>query len=279
MKSWMHGTLPLIAAAWIAASPAAPLGSGTTPEDAASDAVRERVPVIVELFTSEGCSSCPLAESLLREFERKQPVAGVEIIGIVEHVDYWNSLGWTDPFSSEQFTQRQSDYTRRLGSRRVYTPQLVVDGRHELVGSDRAEALRSIADAARQPRARVVVSPAGEKRIGDSTVSLLVRVTDLPDDAAPADVLLAVVETKLVSSITAGENVGRRLRHSAVVRELSVIGKLGARGTFVRETRVRLSDEWISTNLRIVVFVQERPGGRILGAGSTALVTANEPAG
>src|SRR3954465_9521266 len=95
-----------------------------------------RVPVVVELFTSEGCSSCPPADALLSRLAKEQPVAGAQIIPLGMHVTYWDQLGWKDPASLPDATTRQQDYGRVFGEDRVYTPQAVVDGHDELVGSD-----------------------------------------------------------------------------------------------------------------------------------------------
>src|SRR5215213_894825 len=121
----------------------------------------DRAPVLVELFTSEGCSSCPPADALLETLDRTQPVAGAETIVLSEHVDYWNQIGWTDPFSSEQFSQRQQAYAKRLRIDGAYTPQMVVDGTAEFVGSDRKVGLAAIGKAAGIPKAVVRISAAG----------------------------------------------------------------------------------------------------------------------
>src|SRR2546430_11354979 len=109
-------------------------------------------PVLVELFTSEGCSSCPPADLLLSRLQQSQPIAGVEVIALSEHVDYWNQLGWTDPFSLAGLTERQRQYAAALRGEGVYTPQMVLDGKTGFVGSDSQKALGAIAQAAKSPR-------------------------------------------------------------------------------------------------------------------------------
>src|SRR3954462_2451752 len=114
-----------------------------------------RTPVIVELFTSEGCSSCPPADLLLNHLQQAQPVPGVQVISLSEHVDYWNQLGWTDPFSSAGFSERQKQYANIFRGDGVFTPQMVVDGKSQLVGSDSQKALRAITEAAKAQKAVV----------------------------------------------------------------------------------------------------------------------------
>ena len=116
----------------------------------------EPVPVLVELFTSEGCSSCPPADALLAKLDAAQPVAGARVIVLSEHVTYWNSLGWRDPFSSDAMTERQHQYADRFGLSDVYTPQAVVDGAAELVGSDGRAMLQAITKAAATAKVEVL---------------------------------------------------------------------------------------------------------------------------
>jgi hypothetical protein len=221
------------------------------------------VPVVVELFTSEGCSSCPPADAVLIDLVERQPIAGVQVIGLSEHVDYWDRQGWKDPFSDHVFTQRQTAYARASGSPDVYTPQMFVDGGAPFVGSDRAAALAAIRRAASQPKPEIDVSVAG-------TSSYAVAIG--PNRAlAGAQVWLAIVEDGLSSNVTGGENSGRALRHASVTRRLTALGKAGKDGSFAREGRLDLDSRWEPAALRAIVIAQPGSFGRIAAARSIPL--------
>lgn len=221
-------------------------------------------PVLVELFTSEGCSSCPPADKLLTDLDDNQPVNGAQVIVLSEHVDYWNRLGWKDPFSSAQFTERQTGYSTTLGVEDIYTPQMIVDGRTEFVGNQRATALEAIAKAAQSPKATI---GAAIKTSVSNSINLAIRVGDVPDVSRgdTADVFLAITESGLMSEVARGENAGRRLTHSAVARRLVKIGAIEGRD-FNAEPTVHLDSVWKRARLRAVIFVQERASRRVLGA-------------
>ncbi len=254
MKRFVLVWLPVLAAAGALAA-----YRPTTPPAAA------RVPVVVELFTSEGCSSCPAADAALRELEAAQSVPGAEVIALGQHVDYWNRLGWKDPFSAAQFTDRQRAYAAGFGTG-SYTPQAVVNGQVEFVGSNRAALVAAIAKAAQGPRTAVQLTHEGRG-------ALAVQVAALPAGAPAADVLLVITETGLATQVGRGENAGRLLRHAAVVRALRSLGPASGRATF--SVPLALRPEWKTENLRAVVLVQEPATHRIVGAASLPLGAAN----
>jgi hypothetical protein len=229
------------------------------------------VPVLVELFTSEGCSSCPPADELLMRLVQTQPIPGVQIIALSEHVDYWNRLGWKDPYSSAEFTERQNGYARVFGNDDIYTPQMVVDGGIGFVGGSESRAREAIAAAARLPKAGIEIKP-GDSRDG-SAMPLVIRVSSSGEfkPGTEAEVLLALIEDGLRSDVSRGENAGRNLTHTAVVRRLVTLGgvKLTSGDVFTVEPAV--NKDWKKERLRAVVFVQERASRRVLGAAAVAI--------
>jgi hypothetical protein len=212
------------------------LGSGAGPE---------RAPVLVELFTSEGCSSCPPADRLL---EALDPTA----IVLSEHVDYWDRLGWRDPFSSHASTLRQEAYAYRFGTEGPYTPEMVVDGAAEFVGSDARRAGAEIARAARRSVVVVRISRDGRSlRVETGAVD---RTTD---------VMLAIADDRDASQVLRGENRGRNLRHVSVLREMRKLATLPKGAAFSRD----VSPGRDVSGKRLVIFLQESKLGRVSGAG------------
>jgi hypothetical protein len=223
-----------------------------------------QTPVVVELFTSEGCSSCPPADQVLLRLESRPKLfgaTGIEVIALGEHVDYWDQLGWKDRFSSPLFSARQQDYGKAFHLESVYTPQIVVNGQKEVLGSDSRAVQDAIRDAARDRRAEVTLA-----MTSPDTVSF--RVAKLPPDSHEADVLLGVAESGLITPVLGGENSGHMLRHAAVVRSLSSVGRLDPKrpGEFTATAQLNLRPDWNRANLKLVLFVQDRTNRRILGA-------------
>lgn len=240
-------------------------------EPAPRPAQGQRTPVVVELFTSEGCSSCPPADALLARLDKMQPVPGAEVIALKQHVDYWNHLGWRDPYSSEQFSARQEGYARAFGNNGLYTPQMIVDGQTEFVGSEESRARQAIAQAARSPKAAVHLAWASNPEAGNA-VPLEVHVEKFEGAMAgdTAEVFLAVTESNLHSEISSGENAGRKLDHTAVVRTLERIGIADPQAAaFAARRIIEISPGWKRENLRAVVFVQGIRRRRMLAAAST----------
>src|SRR5882762_6051809 len=177
----------------------------STESEAAKPADANATPVVVELFTSEGCSSCPPADEVLSKLDKMQPIQGVEVIALGEHVDYWNKLGWIDPYSSAEFSNRQSSYADAFGQESVYTPQMIVDGRDEFAGGNGNKAHDAIIKAARSPKAKVeLLTGPGSRGSNDKDLRLSIHVSDLPQVTAgdAADGLLAITENNLRSEVS-----------------------------------------------------------------------------
>src|SRR5712691_5175551 len=238
------------------------------PQASEKTAEMSRTPVVVELFTSEGCSSCPPADALLAKLANEQPLANVQLIALEEHVDYWNDLGWTDPFSSRDWTERQYVYDEALKNKNPYTPQMVVDGTVEFVGNHPPKAHEAILKAASNAKIPVMLVPGSPKGSGKESFSVKTGKFEGATKGDPAEVWLAVTEAGLHSAVTRGENAGEDLHHAAVVRSMRKIGEAKADGetSFAGDANVSLQKEWKRENLRAVVFVQEKKSRRILGA-------------
>jgi hypothetical protein len=174
------------------------------------------VPVLLELFTSEGCSSCPPADRLLQILDEKQPVAGADLIVVSEHVDYWDRLGWKDPFSSPQYSARQQDYTNRYNFDGVYTPQLVVDGRYGFVGSDGREATAAIQKAIRAHKLMITISNVA--RSGNAVSARIELPVDENFKGTRGILYVALADNRQESHVARGENGGRTLSHASSKR-------------------------------------------------------------
>ena len=243
-----------------AASPAA---------GASSDDTR-RTPVLIELFTSEGCSSCPPADALLERLDRSQPITGAELIVLSEHVDYWNHIGWKDPYSSREYSERQSAYAEHFGLSSIYTPQMVVDGHIELVGSDERRAIQAVENETKVQKTPLSLSAIHFE--SNNKISLHVETGPLPPyiPAKSANLFLEIADDSDESHVNGGENDGRTLKHVAVLRDLVPVGTVGRIDKFSRDMTVKLGNG-NRGNLRLVAILQEPATGRVWGAVSARL--------
>ncbi|HXM22459.1 MAG TPA: DUF1223 domain-containing protein [Terriglobales bacterium] len=246
--------------AWVLAFAPQPLRGS----DAASDVC---IPVLVELFTSEGCSSCPPADRFLQTLDG-QPVQGAEMIVLSEHVDYWNHIGWKDPYSDSFYSQRQSAYAKRFGLDSVYTPQMVVDGTSEFVGSNSELADKAFRRALGVAKLRVHLSSVSADASNTLHAHLEIGVLDASFGSREAGVYFAVALNHAESQVSAGENSGHRLAHVSVVKSLTEIGALKQGQALAQDVQLKLEPGPDSRNLRLIAFVQEPRQGRVLGAAS-----------
>jgi len=238
---------------------------------AASDVAAPASPagILIELFTSEGCSSCPPADALLQQLERWQPVAGAQLIVLSEHVDYWNHDGWTDPYSSHFFTERQNAYSDHFKLATVYTPQMVVDGNREFLGSDGRLALQACqkASGVRKIPIRISLIPGGAQQNSDK---LLAHVeADALEESSKlkqADIYVVVALNSAESQVKGGENQGRRLSHVAVVQSLAKIGSVKKGKGFAQDVSLKLEPHTDAGRVRVIAFMQESGQGQVLGA-------------
>jgi hypothetical protein len=223
----------------------------------------QRSPVLVELFTSEGCSSCPPADAVLAKLDQTQPFAGAEIIALGEHVDYWDQLGWHDRFSSHQYTDRQNQYRFRFHLDDVYTPQIIVDGTAPFVGNDVPHIVRAISSAGHTTKIDLALS---KPALDGSHVSFTVSSSAPPNLLSNADLYAALVDPTDTTNVQRGENKGQVLHHVAVVRSLQKIAKLNELASGPLHAQLLAPANSEAATMRIVVFAQ-RPGeGAVVGA-------------
>jgi len=234
----------------------------------------EDSPVVLELFTSQGCSSCPPADALLSELGSSTK----DVIPLAYHVDYWNHLGWSDPFSSRLFSKRQSDYARAMKLEGDYTPQMVVAGEQQFVGSDRQGITRGIAIARQAPvlgrvGLHTFLNPSGSHRLRIKLKAQMARESGTRRSL----MMMAIFENALVTKIRRGENGGRQITYDYTVRRLlSAFEFDAAPGTSVdKELNVDLDPSWSLSHLGVAAFIQNPISLRINGAASEYPIARN----
>jgi len=245
---------------------ASPSGLGQQGGNRSSGNVNADVahPVLVELFTSEGCSSCPPADVLLQNLDTIQPIRGAHLIVLSEHVTYWDHDGWKDPNSSDTLTERQSSYEHSLGVPESYTPQFVVDGSQDANLSDPRSIETKLTKAALAPKLAIRIADVTVDEGNPATLRTHID-TDPNFDKHNADVFVALALDHVESQVLRGENGGKHLVHVAVVRQLAKIGKLPKEKTFSQDVQLKLKPGEDAQNLRVIVFAQETDG-KVLGA-------------
>jgi hypothetical protein len=223
--------------------------------------------VLVELFTSEGCSSCPPADEFLRQVNGQTTPSGTLIVGLSEHVTYWNSGGWRDPYSASVYTDRQDAYGSRLRLDSVYTPQAVVNGEAQVVGSDRKAILKAIDNSGPAPTLAVHIASAEL-----SGNALTIRYSVSGTTSGPkADIFAVVAADAASSKVLRGENAGHTLAHAAAARSLERIATVQG-ATEEKTARVVLSTGVIpSPSLHLVLFAQATGMGRIFSVATIPL--------
>lgn len=223
-------------------------------------------PVLVELFTSEGCSSWPPADKLLADLDAMQPIPGAQVIVLSEHVTYWDHEGWRDPYSLDEVTDRQRWYDDEFGLSQAYTPQAVVDGAVQALGSDEQKLAQAISAAAADPKEDLAIENAAWT--GDG-VSFVIRHGDLTAGKSKQQLIGVLAEDETVTSVKSGENAGKTLRNIAVVRTLK---ELNATTEGVLTMKLPGEDKRATGPVRLVVIAADKHNGRVLGIAEQTVV-------
>jgi hypothetical protein len=265
----------------LAATLAAPLpaGSQEQPLGETPASAPERVPVLVEMFTSQNCPNSPAGESILTRLDRAQPIEGVRVVPLAFHVPYWDSASWKDPFAHAHHQWRQNQYSKRSKSNDVYTPQFVIDGDTGVSGRSEGAVRKAIVQAAKSPKAtiRLELRPSREED-PPRTVRIGIDVAGIPAElrgaaGQEAEILVAVAEKNLVTEIAGGKNVGTHVEQTGVVRTWMPLGHVNAQGDaiFPPEHLLTLDPSWKLSDLTAVVWIQQKPCARVVGLGTLAL--------
>lgn len=199
---------------------------------------------VVELFTSEGCSSCPPADQLLSDLKKQN---NPQVFLLAFHVDYWNYLGWKDPFSDAKYSARQNDYASALNAE-VYTPQMIVNGGKVFVGSSRQEANDAIMAALNQPASLQINF---KSNYNEKEKKLTVKYT--VDGEIKDQVLnIALIENEVTNNVSRGENSGRTLHHENVVRDFKTVSL----SKVSNEIIIDLPDDLVPKNASLILYSQ-----------------------
>ena len=220
---------------------------------------------LLELYTSEGCSSCPPADRWLSTLTAKKNVPEA-LLPLAFHVDYWNDLGWNDPYSQAKFSDRQRQHSRRRGARFVITPQFLLDGQpyqRPLLFDDLDAKTQSINRT--PPRATIRISES--RQIFEINAQIDARVTE--PSLQMAELFVAIVENNLQSAVGSGENAGALLKHDFVVRDLRGPVAVDANGRASHRISIRLEPHWKPRDVRLAAFLQHRQSGQVLQALAT----------
>ena len=232
------------------------------PTDVGEDAI------LVELFTSQGCSSCPPADKVLQKLNQEAQDGKLSLVALSYHVDYWNRLGWRDPYSQAAFSDRQRIYARHINDRGVYTPQLVINGQSGHIGSRQREVRAAIAEANLLP---VEIEAAATWSQQENTIKIDYNLSEFRDQAT---LQLALVSTEVDNEVPRGENRGRHLSHTNVVRELIAIEQTDTEGSYSVDLPAELQG---NADLAVVLFVQNTRNMAVLG--TSALVVPSLASG
>jgi hypothetical protein len=269
--------LALVLAAGLAA--AVPVASQEEPPAGTAAAAPERVPVLVEMFTSHNCPNSPAGESILTRLDRTQPIEGVRVVPLAFHVPYWDSASWKDPFAHAHHQWRQNQYAKQSKSGDVYTPQFVIDGDTGVSGRGEGAVNKAIVKAAKVPKATIRLEQRSSREDDPArTVRIGIDIAGIPAElrgsaGQEAEILLAVAERNLATDIGGGKNKGVHVEQTGVVRAWMPLGHVNAQGDaiFPPEHLITLDPSWKLSDLTAVVWIQQKPAGKVVALGTLAL--------